>query len=87
MKKLLILALVCLITSCQKEPQPTAPAVHYYETDDTQYVNGEVLYPDYIHSDTLVVTDAAFLNWCMRYYNAECDGDISDILRTTTEKL
>ncbi len=59
---------------------------HTYETDDTTFKNGEVLMPDYVHQDTLVVIDADFLNYCMEKYDIASDGDIADVLRTTTKK-
>ena len=59
---------------------------HTYETDDTKYFNGEILPPDYVHEDTLVVIDAAFLNYLMENYDVASDGDISDCLRVTTRK-
>ncbi len=57
-----------------------------YETDNTNFFNGQILLPDYVHTDTLIVKDAKFLNYCMEHYNAGSDGDISDILRVTTTK-
>lgn len=56
-----------------------------YESDDTDFYNGEILLPDYVHQDTLIVTNAAFLNWAMEHYDAASDGDILDILCVTTE--
>lgn len=60
--------------------------LHTYETDDTQYYKGEVLYPDYVHDDTLVVVNAKDLNMLMEKYDVQSDGDINDILRVTTIK-
>lgn len=56
----------------------TAPVT----TDSVWYHNGEVLLPDYVHSDTLIVTDATFLNkWLIcNEYNVGGDGDIDDLL-------
>lgn len=59
---------------------------HTYETDDTSFKNGEILLPDYVHTDTLIVVDAKFLNECMQNYDIASDGDINDVLRTTTKK-
>lgn len=59
--------------------------VHTYETDDTGFYNGEILLPDYIHIDTLVVTKADVLNWCMEHYDISSNGDIVDILRISTK--
>lgn len=73
------------------KPQSYPPTVysldgtaHTYETDDTVFHNGEVLLPDYVHTDTLLVIDANFINWAMKEYDAQSDGDISDILKTGT---
>lgn len=38
------------------------------------YYNGEILYPDYVQQDTLIVTDAQYLNNVM----ADPDFDASD---------
>lgn len=54
--------------------------VHTYETDDTHYYKGEVLYPDYAHDDTLMVNNADSLNWCIEHYDIASDGDINDVL-------
>lgn len=62
------------------------PATHTYETDDTNFKNGEILLPDYVHLDTLVVTDAVFLNKWMKDYDVESDGDIIDLLRVSTKQ-
>ncbi len=58
-----------------------------YETDDVHYLNGQILPPDPLHSDSLKVVDAAHLNWCNEYYEYLCDGDIRDVLNVTTVKL
>lgn len=55
-----------------------------YETSDTNYRNGQILYPDYVHTDTLVVVNADSLNWCIANYDIASDGDISDVLRAYT---
>lgn len=55
-------------------------SLHTYESDDTGFYDGEILLPDYVHSDTLVVISSKFINWAMEYYDAGSDGDISDIL-------
>lgn len=53
---------------------------HTYETDDTRFKNGEILMPDYVHTEKLMVVNADSLNWAMEYYDAASDGDIADIL-------
>lgn len=58
-----------------------------YETSDTNYVTGQILLPDYVHPDTLVVVNADSLNWCMENYDATCDGDILDILNAFCKPL
>lgn len=62
-----------------KEP---AASVHSYETDEHRFYNGEILMPDYVHLDTLSVTDADFLNEMIieDKYQIQGDGDISDLL-------
>ncbi len=61
--------------------------LHIYETDDTHYYQGEVLYPDYVHDDTLIVTDAAYLNWAMDSANIASDAEINDALIQGTKIL
>lgn len=82
---LLALFLYACLVSC-KPMNKVITTEHTYETDDTKFHNGEILLPDYVHLDTLVVTDAKFINWAMEYYDAASDGDIMDILRSGTEK-
>jgi hypothetical protein len=93
MRKIIIPFL--LLVSCSK-PSPTiseedickgdsCDVCHKsYVTNAIKYYNGEVLLPDYVHEDTLIVTDAVFLNYCMENYDIVTDGDIADILRVTT---
>lgn len=58
-----------------------------YESDDTNYINGQLLLPDYIHpKDTLVVTNAPYLNECLARPDVGSDGDIMEILNETTER-
>jgi hypothetical protein len=58
-----------------------------YESDDTNYINGQILLPDYIHpKDTLVVINAPYLNECLARPDIGSDGDIMEILNETTVK-
>ena len=57
---------------------------HPFETDDTAFYNGEILLPDYVNMDTLIVTDANYLNWAMNKFNPGSDGDIMEILKEGT---
>lgn len=50
-----------------------------YESDSKFYA-GQVLYPDYVHTDTLVVLDGVRLSWAMSNPNIASDEDISDVL-------
>lgn len=54
-----------------------------YESDDTHYVNGQMLLPDMVHSDTLVVTDAQYLNECLARPDVKSDDDLFEILNET----
>lgn len=58
-----------------------------YETSDTNYRYGQILYPDMVHSDTLIVTNADSLNWCFENYDIASDGDINDVLRAYCRPL
>ena len=46
---------------------------------DTEYKNGEILYPDYAHSDTLTVIDADGLNKAATYWDGS-DSEINEAL-------
>lgn len=78
------LALLFNLPACYKAPEPFKYSG--YETSDTAYYNGEILYPDMIHDDTLIVVDASKLNWCMKYYDIASDGDINDVLNAYCKK-
>lgn len=82
---LIALFLFACLVSC-KNDTPVKIA-HTFETDDTKFYNGEILLPDYVHLDTLIVIDAKLLNWCMEKYDISSDGDINDVLKITTKKL
>lgn len=56
------------------------------EIKDAPYSNGQILYPDYIHQDTLVVVNAKFLNYMMANYNIGTDSEINNLLTGTTIK-
>lgn len=71
-------AMLCNLPACYESHN--SMKYEGYETCDTSYYNGEILYPDYVHEDTLIVVNADSVNWCMANYNAACDGDIKDIL-------
>ena len=74
MKRLMVILCILLmlgnISSCEK---PVG----------SQYYDGEVLLPDYVHSDTLVVTNAWLLNWYMKRVDGS-DGEIMEALELTT---
>lgn len=57
----------------------------YHGTTDQQYKQGQILYPDYVHTDTLVVTDANKLNWRFENLSMATDEDISEALMDCTE--
>lgn len=79
---IIILAFCLLIIGVQALPKHRLAAPgegKTYETD-TKFHKYEILYPDYAHTDTLVVIQADSLNWCMEHYDIASDGDISDVL-------
>jgi hypothetical protein len=45
---------------------------------------GEILYPDYVHEDTLIVYDPEYLNQCLSDGKLKTDADILEILNETT---
>lgn len=55
-----------------------------YESDDTNYTKGQILLPDMVHSDTLIVTDGAYLNECLARPDVGSDDDLFEILNETT---
>lgn len=65
---------------CKHEMQRTANERH-------EFYNGETLYPDYAHTDTLIVTNADLLNELMKDKQAVTDEEISNTLLKTTKKL
>jgi hypothetical protein len=50
------------------------------------FKNEQVLYPDGIHKDTLIVYDAEYINKCLSDGRLKTDGDIMEILNETTVK-
>lgn len=74
LRNMSIVVLVVSLASCN----------HTYERDDTGFYNGEVLLPDYVHKDTLIVVNADSLNWAIKYYDIASDGDIYEILHEYT---
>lgn len=55
-----------------------------YETDDTCYYIGQILYPDYVHLDTLVVIIPKLLNRMMADPTVGSDEELSEILGECT---
>lgn len=86
MYTIIFIGTICYLMSCNTAHNTINVSEHTYETDDTHFYNGEILLPDYVHSDTLVITDAKFINWAMEYYDAASDGDIFDILHSGAKK-
>lgn len=75
MKTLLVILIAVSFASCSK-PAPLSP----------QFYNGEILLPDYLHDDTLIVVDADFLNKEM----PKCEGSdesIMELLCVTSEPI
>ncbi len=64
MKKLLIIISVILFYSCSSHitPSPFASLEDSIAFDSRPYVNGEILLPDMVHDDTLIVFNAEQLN-------------------------
>jgi hypothetical protein len=51
---------------------------------EQRFRNGDILLPDYVHEDTLIVTDADWLN---KYIDSTGgDGEIMELLNHSTEK-
>lgn len=74
----------CYIVDNEFKKEPVNQVyVHSYETDENRFYNGEILYPDMVHADTLRVINANFLNEMIidNKYNVESDGDIYDVLQ------
>lgn len=84
---LLIILLFAVLSSCQKNDTKIIEIPFKYagyECNDTNYINGQILYPDYVHLDTLVVIDAATLNELIQLPDIGSDEDISEILNEST---
>lgn len=81
--------LLCILSYLShRKDAPATKVFKYsgYETDDTSYYNGQLLFPDMIHQDTLVVVDAKQLNECIASPYVASDGDLIEILNETTQK-
>lgn len=48
------------------------------------FTNGQILYPDRFHADTLLVRDANYLNECMNNGKPKSGDDMFEILNETT---
>lgn len=63
--------------------------LYFFSKSDSKpkesFVDGQILLPDMVHSDTLIVVDAKYLNQCMNDGKLKSDGDIMEILNETTE--
>lgn len=57
-----------------------------YGTTATIFYNGQVLPPDVIHADTLIVMDAEYLNFAFAHYDLETIADIIEVLQESTVK-
>jgi hypothetical protein len=65
----LIIAVCCAIFEVDKNTRTEFP----------DYKNGEILYPDMVHDDTLTVIDADGLNQAATYWDGS-DSDINEAL-------
>jgi hypothetical protein len=54
------------------------------QDDIPRFHNGQILLPDYVHDDTLIVTDADWLN--KHIDSATADGAIMELLNHSTKK-
>lgn len=75
------LLLILLFTSCTKQSEPVK---HSYETDDVFY-KGEVLAPDLIHSERLVVDNPEGLQRSILL--AECWEDVQEGLKANCKPI
>lgn len=55
-------------------------------TTESNFYNGEVLLPDYVHGDTLVVINAKLLNDELQYCDGS-DGSYNDLLGEATVNI
>lgn len=55
-------------------------------TTENKFYNGEVLLPDYVHNDTLVVINAKLLNDELQYCDGS-DGSYNDLLGEATVNI
>jgi hypothetical protein len=61
--------------SCEQKKEITDVKVIRYS-----YSNGQILFPDYAHDDTLIVVDAQYLNLAFDVLKPATDGEISNVL-------
>jgi len=57
--------------------------IEFPETN-SRFYDGQILLPDYVHLDTLIVTDGGILNRGIS--KTETDGEIAELLSITTKK-
>lgn len=72
----LVIALRFVIFSFGEKQSYQMPT---YETDNS-FKSGEILLPDYVHLDTLVVLDGLRLTWHIQSPDVASDEEISEIL-------
>ena len=84
LKVLFVVFSICLMPSTD---DPTNYRPHSYDTDDQTFYDGEILLPDMVHDDTLIVTNAELLNEYIGSEDIGSDGDINDLLKEGTVKF
>jgi hypothetical protein len=71
----------------KKETKPAPFKYSGYETDDTNYYQGQILLPDLIHSDTLAVIFPELLNKMLQDPTISSDEELDEIIQECTIPL
>lgn len=81
---LCIVLLIYHMDTVEKKVKVLEDKTRIITDTSTTYYNGKILFPDYVHDDTLIVTNMELLNDGID--NVETDADINSLLIKTTRK-
>lgn len=85
MKSNLGLVLIIAILGCYSTPQDTVKAGAPQQDTAGKFYAGEILLPDMVHDDTLIVRDANYLNETLEQYGPGTDAQIWELLHETCD--
>lgn len=77
-------ALSAYMLSCIHNNKPVGNMDIHATVDVDSFNNGDILLPNYVHDDTLIVTNAEFLN--DNIDDSVTDSEINNLLIKTTQR-